>query len=306
MEQKKTEEKLQNNSKLHFMNKPSNLKTKIFLDSGNPVETKEIKASLGFLDGQTTNPSLVAKNPLFAACREKPEGCTNKDLWTAYKAIVTEISPLVPESVSIEVYADKDTTAGEMIEKGRELNTWIPNAHVKLPINAAGLEAAEVLTGEGIRVNMTLCFTQAQAAAVYAATRGAKPGDVFLSPFVGRLDDRGEDGMSFIKNVVQMFEGSDGHVQPLVASVRSLDHFLYSLQIGVSLITSPAKILHEWTEAGQPVPDDSYQYDSGDLQPFAYEEHDLSADWRTFDLHHPLTDSGIERFASDWNNVLTK
>ena len=286
------------------MSKPSNLKTKIFLDSGNPADTKEIKASLSFLDGQTTNPSLVAKNPLFVACKEKPEGCTNDDLWAAYKIIVTKISPLVPESVSIEVYADKHTSAGEMIEKGRELNTWIPNAHVKLPINAAGLEAAEVLTGEGIRVNMTLCFTQAQAAAVYAATRGAKPGDVYLSPFVGRLDDQGEDGMSFIKNVIEMFKDSDGHVQLLVASVRSLDHFLYSLQLGASIITAPIKILLEWSDASTPVPDESYQYKAGALTERAFEEYNLTADWRTFDLSHLLTDSGIERFASDWNAVL--
>lgn len=288
------------------MNKPNTLTTKIFLDSGNPDDTRSIIKQLGFLDGQTTNPSLVAQNPLFAACHAKPEGCTNDDLWSAYKTIVTEISSLVPESVSIEVYADKDTTATEMIEKGRELNTWIPNAHVKLPINTAGLEAAEVLTREGIRVNMTLCFTQAQAAAVFSATRGAKPGDVYLSPFVGRLDDRGEDGMSFIKNVITMFKDTDGHVQPLVASVRSLDHFLYSLQLGSSLITSPAKILHAWVDKGQQIPDDSYQYNVGDLKPLSYEEHDLSADWRTFDLYHPLTDAGIERFASDWNAVLEK
>lgn len=164
------------------MKKPETLHTKIFLDGGDPAETKEIIALLGWLDGQTTNPSLVAKNPAFAACSDTPDGCTNDDLWAAYKTIVSEISPLVPDSVSIEVYADKDTTAQEMITKGRELTTWIPNAHVKLPINEAGLEAAETLTQEGIRVNMTLCFTQAQAAAVFAATRGAKPGDVYLSP----------------------------------------------------------------------------------------------------------------------------
>lgn len=288
------------------MSKPEHIQTKIFLDSGDPSDTKALIDSLGFLDGQTTNPSLVAKNPVFAACNEKPEGCTNDDLWAAYRTIVTEISPLVPESVSIEVYADKDTIAAEMIEKGRELNSWIPNAHVKLPINAAGLEAAEALTREGIRVNMTLCFTQAQAAAVYAATRGAKPGSVYLSPFVGRLDDRGEDGMSFIKNVVRLFQDTDGHVQPLVASVRSLDHFLYSLQLNVPLITAPAKILHAWSEAGRPVPDEQYHYDAGELTSFEYEEHDLSSDWHTFDLYHPLTEAGIERFAKDWNAVLNK
>ena len=226
------------------MKKPAGIQTSIFLDGGDPAETKEIFSLLGFLDGQTTNPSLVAKNPAFAACKDKPEGCTNDDLWGAYKEIVTEISPLVPESVSIEVYADHETTAQEMIEKGRELTTWVKNAHVKLPINEAGLEAAETLTQEGIRVNMTLCFTQAQAAAVFAATKGARPGQVYLSPFVGRLDDRGEDGMSFIKNIIQMFADTDGHVQPLVASVRSLDHFMYSLALHTRFLCAIAICPH--------------------------------------------------------------
>lgn len=287
------------------MSKPANLTTKIFLDGGDPAETKEIIALMGFLDGQTTNPSLVAKNPTFAACKDQPGGCTNDDLWSAYQKIVTEISPLVPESVSIEVYADDHTTAAEMIEKGRELNTWIPNAHVKLPITPAGLEAAETLSGEGIRVNMTLCFTQAQAAAVYAATKGAAVGGVYLSPFVGRLDDRGENGMGFIQNVVQMFADSDHHVSSLVASVRSLDHFLYSIAVGADIITAPGKILHEWVAAGMPVPDESFAYDASALKTLPYEQHDLTADWRSFDLSHELTTKGIERFASDWNNLLT-
>ena len=281
-----------------------NLNTKIFLDGGDPEETKVMIEKLGFLDGQTTNPSLVAKHPSFQACVNGERECTNDDLWTAYKDIVTEISPLVPDSVSIEVYADHETTADEMITKGRELTTWIPNAHVKLPINKAGLTAAEALTKDGIRVNMTLCFTQAQAAAVYAATRGAPAGSVYVSPFVGRLDDRGEDGMSFVKNVIEMFKESDGHVLPLVASVRSLDHFMQSIAIGVPIITSPGKILDEWLAADVPIPDSSYEYDAGDKTPFPYEEHDLEADWQSFALEHPLTTSGIERFASDWNSLL--
>lgn len=288
------------------MNRPEALTTKIFLDGGDPAETKDILVELGFLDGQTTNPSLVAKSPSFQACKNNSGGCSNDDLWKAYREIVTEISPLVPESVSIEVYADANTTAAEMIEKGMELNTWIPNAHVKLPINAAGLEAAEVLIGKGIRVNMTLCFTQSQAAAVFAATKGAKPGDVYLSPFVGRLDDRGEDGMSFIKNTVEMFSNTDGHVQPLVASVRSLNHFLYSLALGAPLVTSPSKILREWAEAGMPIPDMSYVYENGGKTIFPYETLDLTQDWRSFDITHPLTTAGIERFANDWNGVLSK
>jgi len=286
------------------MSKPETLQTKIFLDSGDPQETQDVINLLGFLDGQTTNPSLVAGNPAFSACQVSEGGCINEDLWHAYRTIVSEISPLVPDSVSVEVYADAETTAEEMIVKGREISTWIPNAHVKLPITTEGLAAAETLSQEGIRLNMTLCFTQAQAAAVFAATRGAKPGDVYLSPFVGRLDDQGKDGMSFIKNVITLFEETDGHVQTLVASVRTLDHFLYSLALGAPIITAPGSILKTWVAAGMEVPDASFEYLTNNLEVIPFETHDVEADWRSFDISHPLTDSGLVRFAADWNSVL--
>lgn len=286
------------------MSKPAGLQSKIFLDGGDPIETKEIATLLGFLDGQTTNPSLVAKNPLFIACKESGT-CSDEELWNVYKTIIAEIDPYVSDSVSIEVYADANTKAEEMIAKGLILNTWSTKAHVKLPITKEGLIAAKELVSRGIRVNMTLCFTQSQAAAVYGATAGAKEGDVFLSPFVGRLDDRGEDGMSFIKNVITMFNGSDRHVSPLVASVRSMDHFMYSIALGASIITAPAKILREWGELGMPLPDAEYSYKVDGLTVLPYETIDLSQPWESFDLTHPLTDSGIVRFASDWNNLLT-
>ncbi len=113
-----------------------------------------------------------------------------------YRDVVKELSNLIPHgSISIEVYADHTTKAEEMIEQAEEMFSWIPNAHVKIPIIHEGLKAAEIAIKKGIRINMTLCFTQEQAAAVYAATLGAKKGNVFVSPFVGRLDDRGENGM---------------------------------------------------------------------------------------------------------------
>src|SRR3989344_4842731 len=102
--------------------------------------------------------------------------------------------------------------------QGKEMFSWIPNAHVKYPTTKAGLEAAHRSIQEGMRVNMTLVFTQEQAAAVYAATKGAKRGDVFVSPFIGRLDDRGENGMDLIKNIIKMYRGGDGHVLILGAS----------------------------------------------------------------------------------------
>jgi transaldolase len=282
------------------MQKPEGLKTKIFLDGGDPKETKEIIELLGFLDGQTTNPSLVVKNPIYQEC----EKCSDADLWGYYRDIVTEISPLVPESTSIEVYADMNTKAEVMIEKGLELNTWIPNAHIKLPITTEGLKAASELTKQGLRVNMTLCFTQDQAAAVYDATKGAKPGDVYLSPFIGRLDDKGQDGMSFVKNILTMFKDSDHHVSTLVASVRSLDHLLAALAVGTDIVTVPGRILREWAEAGLPVPDESYVYDLKDRALIEYEEKDLTTDWQSYDLNHELTENGVGRFVSDWDNLL--
>ena len=289
------------------MARPQKLKTKIFLDGGIPTETKEIVRLLGFLDGQTTNPTLITKHPSFQACQKIGEKCTEKDVWGYYKEIVSEISPLVRDgSVSIEVYADHRTKAEEMIAKGEELFTWIPNAHVKLPTTTEGLKAAEVLVSKGIRINMTLCFSQEQAAAVYTATRDAKQGDVFLSPFIGRLDDLGENGINLIKNILSLYRDSDNHVEVLTASVRSLDHFLAALALGSNIITSPAKILREWAEKGMPIPDETYQYNRDDLKDIPSTKLDLSKNWQDFNISHTLTTKGIDQFVKDWNAIVRK
>lgn len=287
--------------------KLNNLRTKIFLDGGIPDETKEAVRLLGFLDGQTTNPTLITKHPSFLACQAKGEKCTEEDGWKYYNEIVSKISLLVKNgSVSIEVYADQTTKAEEMITKGEELFRWIPNAHVKLPITADGLKAAETLVSRGIRVNMTLCFSQEQAAAVYSATKDAKKGDVFVSPFIGRLDDIGENGMSLIENILKMYKDGDGHVEVLVASVRSIDHFLRSLQLKADIITSPFKILKEWKDMGMPISNDDYQYKIDNLKDIPYQELDLSKTWQEFNISHDLTDKGIERFSEDWNTLVSK
>ena len=172
---------------------------RIFLDGGDPNDTRAVIAQLGFLDGQTTNPTLIAKNPEVRARLEHGERFQREELLAFYRGVVADIAALIPDgSVSIEVYADRNTAAEEMLAQAREMFAWIPNAHIKFPITAAGLTAAAQAIAEGMRVNMTLCFTQAQAAAVHAATRGAAPGAVFVSPFVGRLDDRGEHWMRLI------------------------------------------------------------------------------------------------------------
>ncbi len=153
---------------------------------------------------------------------------------------------------------------------------------------------------------MTLCFNEEQAAAVYAATRGAKAGDVFVSPFVGRLDDRGENGMALIENILKMYKAGDGHAQVLSASVRSMDHFLYSLALGADIVTAPLKILSEWAKNGKPVPGKEFAYDSSAFKTIPYTGVDLNRKWTEYDIRHELTDKGIERFASDWNTLIQK
>ncbi|MCH8741317.1 transaldolase [Patescibacteria group bacterium] len=284
--------------------KPKNLQTKIFLDSGNPDETKKVIELLGFLDGQTTNPTLVSKNPEIAVRLKKGEKSTESELLTEYKNIVDEISRLIPDgSVSIEVYADDKTKAEEMLQQGKTMFSWIPNAHIKFPTTREGLAAVEQAIKKGMRINMTLCFTQEQAAAVYAATRGCQKGDVFVSPFIGRLDDQGDNGMDLIANIMKMYKVGDGHVELLTASVRKLDHLLYALQLGSDIITASFQVLKEWGEGGMPLPGDDFIYDSGNLKPILYKDIDLAKKWQEIAFSHELIDKGIEQFSRDWNKL---
>lgn len=273
---------------------PNNQKTKIFLDSGDPAETKQALSVLGFLDGQTTNPSLIAKNPQTAGRKFLKE-----ELLDFYRGVVKEVSSLIPEgSVSIEVYADSFTSAEEMLKQAREFNAWIPNSHIKYPTTTQGLKAAEISIKEGLRVNITLIFSQAQAAAVYAATKGAKKGDVFISPFVGRLDDRGENGMDLIKNILKMYEQGDGHVEVLSASIRSLEHVIKTFELGADIITAPLKVYQEWKTSNKQTAV------SNKLKPIPYQKIDLNRPWQKYDIQHELTDKGLEKFASDWNALI--
>ena len=286
--------------------RPVKLKSKIFLDSGDPAETKAIKDLLGFLDGQTTNPTLVANNPFAKERFDKSEKFSADEILDFYKRVIQEISAIIPDgSVSIEVYADKDTAGDTMFNQGKEMFTWIPNAHIKYPTTAAGLAAAEKSIAADMRVNMTLCFTQEQAAAVYAATQGAKKGDVFVSPFIGRLDDLGENGLSLISNITQMYADSDHHVELLAASVRNNTHMMECLAMEADIITAPFSVLKAWAEAGKPVPDITPTSDASELKPIPYRQIDLNKSWRKYDITHPLTDKGIDRFSQDWNQLIS-
>lgn len=287
--------------------RPQNLGSKIFLDGGNAEETREILSLLGFLDGQTTNPTLISKNPLAKKRISGGNKFTEKEILDFYRDVVKDISSLLPAgSISVEVYADPSTPAEQMLSSGEEMFSWITNAHIKFPASKEGLRAAARAVGEGLRINMTLCFSQDQAAAVYAATRGAGKGRVYVSPFIGRLDDRGENGMDVIANIIKMYRKGDGHVDVLTASVRRLDHLLYALKLGSDIITAPYGILKEWGARGLPLPGEDYVYRHEGLKDLAYKEIDLSKNWQEYDIAHDLTAKGMEKFSKDWNDLVAK
>ena len=285
--------------------------TKILVDGGDPAETARIKDLLGFVDGQTTNPSLVAKNPEIRHLLDSGQGLSASQEKDEYRKIVRAISPLVGDAgVSIEVFADTDTTAEQMLAQGQEMFSWIPNAYIKYPCTHEGLRAAQQSVQRGIRVNITLCFSQAQAAAVYSATRGSKH-PVYVSPFVGRLDDRGEHGMDLVKNIKKMYDSGDGHVYILAASIRNLNHLLYSFALKAELVTVPAKVLEEWAAKGFPMPDSTFSYQavnpSGQsLKPIPYQVLDLNNWWDSFDISHELTTKGIQKFVADYQSTLRR
>jgi transaldolase len=155
-----------------------------------------------------------------------------------------------------------------------------------------------------MRVNITLCFSQQQAAAVYAATKGTNQ-PAYVSPFVGRLDDIGQNGMDVVRNIRQMFRKGDGHVLVLAASIRSLEHLLYCFALETQLVTVPAKVLELWASKNFPMPDKQFQHKSSG-KPIPYKELDLERPWETFDIQHELTRKGIEKFAADYRATLSR
>ena len=287
-------------------NKP---KTRILVDGGDPKETLRIKSLIGFVDGQTTNPSLIAKNPEIQRLIASGHRLSSEEEENEYKEIVQSISPLVGDAgVSIEVFANLSTKAEEMFAQGKEMFSWIPNAYIKYPCTHEGLRAAQMSVQESIRVNITLCFSQEQAAAVYGATRGSKE-PVYVSPFVGRLDDVGEDGMDLVKNIKKMFEHSDGHVHVLAASIRNLNHLLFTFALRAELATVPTRVLEEWAARGFPMPDQDFRYQGVNaggtpLKPISYKQLDLDLPWQRFGIAHKLTDKGVQKFVADYQGTL--
>ena len=286
-------------------------KTKILVDGGDPDETRKVKDLLGFVDGQTTNPTLIAKNPAIRQRIASGQRLSSLEENEAYKKIVQSLSPMVGEAgVSIEVFADLNTSAERMLVQGEEMFSWIPNAYIKYPCTHEGLRAAELSVRKNVRVNMTLCFSQDQAAAVYAATKGTQE-PVYVSPFVGRLDDRGENGIEVVRNIKRMYANGDGHVHVLAASIRHLDHLLASLSLDAELITAPGTVLEEWAAKEFPLPQPDFNYKGVDkkgrnLKPIPYKELDLSSPWDRFDVAHELTRKGIEKFVADYEDTLKR
>jgi transaldolase len=211
---------------------------KLFLDSANLQEIDEA-LSWGAIDGITTNPSLVAK-----------EGCE-------FVPRLLEICRRVNGPVSMETISRE---TGGMVEEGRVFAKVHPNIVVKCPLTKAGLAATRTLSSEGIRVNVTLCFSANQA------MLAAKAGAYFVSPFVGRLDDISQDGMALIADIKTIFTNYRFSTQILAASVRHPVHVLQAAKIGADIATIPFTVLEAL-------------------------------------VRHPLTDSGLDRFLKDWEQL---
>lgn len=209
-----------------------------FIDSASIEEIKEAIA-LGVLDGVTTNPSLVAKTG-------RPFG-----------EVAREICQTVKGPVSLEVVG---TTAEEMVKEGRELRKYGSNVVVKIPMLSEGLKAVKTLTAEGIPTNVTLIFQPVQA------LLAAKAGASYVSPFIGRLDDIGENGLDLVRDIKQIFRNYSFKTKVLAASVRHPIHVLECAKIGADVVTLPVKVVHQLTK-------------------------------------HPLTDSGLKTFLEDWKKV---
>ena len=200
---------------------------KIFIDTGNLKEIEKL-VPLGIIDGITTNPSLLAK--------EKGD----------YKALLKKICQIVQGPTSAEVV---ETEAEAMIRQGRDLAKIDPWIVVKVPLTRDGIKACKVLSGDGIKVNVTLCFSPAQA------LLAAKVGATYISPFVGRLDDVGTPGMELIRDIVQIYENFAFKTEVLVASTRGPMHIIEAARLGADICTCPPAVIdalfnHPLTDIG--------------------------------------------------------
>ncbi|HNU07084.1 MAG TPA: fructose-6-phosphate aldolase [Pyrinomonadaceae bacterium] len=209
---------------------------KFFIDTANLDEIREAN-ELGMIDGVTTNPSLIAK-----------EGDVD------FKEHIAKICEMVAGDVSAEVTA-LDTEG--MLREGRELAKIAPNVVIKCPLTLDGLKATRTFRAEGTKVNVTLCFSAAQA------LLAAKAGATYISPFIGRLDDIGQDGMQLIRDIVRIYDNYGFATEVLAASIRHPMHIVDSALAGADVATIPFKVISQLVK-------------------------------------HPLTDKGLDAFLSDW------
>ena len=215
---------------------------RIFLDTANVDEIRQA-AKLGVVSGVTTNPSLASKEGIGT-----PSG---------YREAVLEIADIVDGPISVEVVS-VETEA--MLEEGSGIARWHPNVVVKLPSTAAGFETMAQLSAEGVKINQTLCFS------VNQALLGAQAGATYVSPFVGRLDDAGHDGMDVVEDIVTVFRRYEIPTQVLAASLRHPLHCQMAAKAGAHIATIPFKVLTQM-------------------------------------IGHPLTDIGLVKFTQDWEKA---
>ncbi len=214
---------------------------RFFIDTADIEEIRQANLR-GWVDGVTTNPSLIAK--------------TGKPFFEVIKEICKEIDgPVSAEVIGLEV--------DQMLKEGREIAKIADNVVVKVPLTENGMIAVKKFTAEGIKTNVTLCFS------VMQALLAAKAGATMVSPFVGRLDDIGSNGMELIAEIVQMYQNYDFNTDVLVASVRNPIHIQQSALLGADIATIPFKVMQQMT-------------------------------------HHPLTDKGIKMFLDDWAKTQVK
>ena len=211
---------------------------KYFIDTANVEEIRKA-AELGIIDGVTTNPSLIAK-----------EG-------RVFEEVIKEITDIVYGPISAEVIS---LDAQGMVKEADELVKIHENIVIKVPMTAEGLKATSMLSKKGVKVNVTLIFSATQALAA------AKAGAAFVSPFVGRLDDIGLDGMELVEEIMYIFKTYGVHTEVIVASIRNRNHLTQAAMAGADIATIPYKVLMD-------------------------------------SLVHPLTDQGIEKFLKDWEST---
>ncbi len=212
---------------------------RIFLDTANIDQIRQA-AKLGVISGVTTNPSLVSQ-----------AGTTD------YETTIKEICSIIPGPISTEVVVEG---VEPMIKQARQFAAWASNIVVKIPATTEGLEVTAVLAKEGIKVNFTLCFSLNQA------LLGALAGAAYVSPFVGRLDDIGQDGMQLVKDIVDVYKNYQLPTEVIAASIRHPQHCMAAAKAGAHIATVPYNVLVQM-------------------------------------IHHPLTDIGLSRFLADWQRV---